>query len=222
MPRTGHLPVPGSSLRPRAPRGSARWSSGGVCSAEQARATQAKCVAHPQDPTRTACTRAQLRVRSRSTTRALRLLLAACRENRHASTLASLRTHNHLPNHSSEIGPDGPTLLVTVSPRLFSFLRRGSTLPTSCQAGRRGFPNGRSTEVTSPAPGGCGETPGLVLPDLRTIRSVRSGPRRQGCTQRRSRPTRLAPRFRPTRPGETLRGNSGWARSLSPSRRRPA
>src|SRR5579863_8701513 len=48
-------------------------------------------------------------------------------------------SHNHLHNHLSETGLDGPRLPVTISPRLHSFLRRRFGPSTSCQGGRRGF-----------------------------------------------------------------------------------
>jgi hypothetical protein len=52
---------------------------------------------------------------------------------------STTRLHNPSHNHLSETGPDGPTLLVAVSPRLHSLLRRRISLATSCQGGRRGF-----------------------------------------------------------------------------------
>jgi hypothetical protein len=48
-----------------------------------------------------------------------------------AATREDVRIHNHVPNRRSETGPDGPTLPVTVSLRLFSLLRRGSRPSTS-------------------------------------------------------------------------------------------
>jgi hypothetical protein len=49
--------------------------------------------------------------------------------------------HNPLHNHLSETGLDGPTLPVTVSPRLYSLHQiYGESRPqTSCQGGCRGF-----------------------------------------------------------------------------------
>ena len=52
----GASPGPGQHFEAACTRESARRSSGGVCSAERVRATQAKRVAHPRGPTRTACT----------------------------------------------------------------------------------------------------------------------------------------------------------------------